>query len=155
MCVWRKINCQQTWWMLNWIWHVFHLKFSKASNRWKNYILATSDDQIWPEGYRKIFVRLPPRVVCAEIQKSIFSNACTISPILLLYFWWVIYGSVDTWDSQILGNPTWHLITGITADECPPKTSRRTPFCHNFTSTAIMTMINWPSHLPVCGWSKS
>ena len=58
--------------------------------------------------------------------------------------WWVIYGSVDTWDSQIRGNPARHLIIDITAADCLPKTSRRTPFCHNFTSTPIMTMTNWP-----------
>ena len=67
-----------------------------------------------------------------------------------------MYDSVDTWDSQILGNPVRHLITGITGADCPPKTSRRsptrTPFCHNFNSTAIMTMINWP--VPVCVSTK-
>ena len=64
LCVWRRTNSQT--WMLNKIWNVFHLKFSKAPNWWKNYISTTSDDQIWPGGgYRKISVCLAG-VLCTK-----------------------------------------------------------------------------------------
>ena len=152
-----------TCWIFYWVWHVFHLKFSKASNWSTNYISTTSDDQIWPDSYRKISVCLA-KVLCVHKTveklntgtKVVLCIASTFAPpmpeVAPLQQFGVVFLVSNLWQCWHLGQPNsgQSRVTPNHRHYKSPKTSRRTPFCHNPNLVAIMAMTNRPQQwMPV------
>ena len=140
----------------------FHLKFSKASNWSTNYISTTSDDQIWPDSYRKISVCLA-KVLCVHetveklntATKVVLCIASTFAPpmpeVAPLQQFGAVFLVSNLWQCWHLGQPNsgQSRVTPNHRHYKSPKTSRRTPFCHNPNPVAIMAMTNRPQCVPL------